>query len=89
MLSSKDLARYRQAVEETVVALGRDDIGVNVEDGGEGMLAVTFSRGTHAHNARIPMDALQTHEGAHAAVNGALLALTKLIAQEALSKASQ
>jgi hypothetical protein len=89
MSTPKDLAKYRQVVEEAVVALGRDDVGVNVEDGGDGMLAVTFSRGAHTHTARIPLDALKTHEGAHAAVNGALLAFSKRIAQEAISKASQ
>ncbi len=85
MLTPKDLARYRQAVEGAVGALGRDDVGVSVE----GMLAVTFSRGAHTHAARIPLDALKTHEGTHAAVNGALLAFSKRIVQEAISKASQ
>ncbi len=89
MLTRKDLDMYRRVVEEAVVALGRDDIGVNVEDGGDGMLAVTFSRGAHTHTARIPLDALQDHGRAHVAVNGALLVLSKEIAQEALAKASQ
>ncbi len=88
MVTPKDLARYRQVVEEAVGALGRDDVGVSVEDGGEGMMAVTFSRGARTHTERIPWDALKTHEGAHAAVNGALLAFSKRIAQEAISKAS-
>jgi len=89
MLTPKDLDRYRQVVEQAVTALGRDDVGVNVEDGRDGMLAVTFSRGVHAHTARIPVDALRTREGAHAAVNGPLLAFSKRIAQEGLSKAAQ
>jgi len=89
MLTPKDLDRYRRVIEEAVVALGRDDFGVNVEDGGEGMLAVTFSHGTHSHTAQIPLHALQTHEGAHIAVNGAVLGLSKAVAQEALTKASQ
>jgi hypothetical protein len=89
MLTPKDLDMYRRVVEEAVVALGRDDIGVNVEDGGDGMLAVTFSRGTHTHTARIPLDALKEHGRARAAVNGAVLVLSKEIAQEALARASQ
>jgi hypothetical protein len=89
MVTPKDLARYRQVVEEAVVALGRDDVGLSVEDGGDGMLAVAFSRGAHIHTAQIPLDVLKTHKGAHAAVNGALLAFNKRIAQEAISKASQ
>ncbi len=89
MVTPKDLARYREVVEEAVVALGRDDVGVTVEDGGEGLLAVTFLRGARTHTARIPLDALKTHQGAHAAVNGALLVFSKRIAQEAISKASQ
>lgn len=89
MLTPKDLAKYRAIVEEAVVALGRDDIGVNAEDGGPGVLAVMFSHGKHSHTAYIPVDALQTHESAHIAVNGAVLALSKAVAQEALSKGAQ
>ena len=89
MLPPKALARYRAIIEEAVVALGRDDIGVNAEDGGPGVLAVMFSHGKHSHTAYIPVDALQTHESAHIAVNGAVLALSKAVAQEALSKGAQ
>lgn len=89
MLTPKETDKYRRIVEEAVAALGRDDIGVSVEDGGPGVLAVTFSRGARSHTATIPIDALATHEGAHAAVNGAVLALSKAVAQEALAKASQ
>jgi hypothetical protein len=89
MATPKELDKYRAIIEEAVVALGRDDIGVHVEDGGPGDLAVMFSRGTRSHTAHIPMDALQTHESAHIAVNGAVLALSKAVAQEALAKASQ
>lgn len=89
MLAPRDLARYRAIIEEAVVALGRDDIGVNAEEGGPGVLAVMFSHGKHSHTAHIPLDALQTHESAHIAVNGAVLALSKAVAQEALSKGAQ
>lgn len=89
MLSPKDLDRYRRVVEAAAVALGRDDIGVNVEDGGDGLLAVTFSRGTRAHTAQIPVDALQDAEHARIAINGAVLALSKAVAQEAVAKATQ
>jgi len=89
MLTPRDLAKYRAIVEEAVVALGRDDIGVNAEDGGPGVLAVKFSHGKHSHTAYIPVGALQTHESAHIAVNGAVLVLSKAVAQEALSKGAQ
>ena len=88
-MTPKELDKYRRIVEEAVVALGRDDIGVNVEDGGPGMLSVTLSRGAHTHTAQIPVDALGTHEAAHAAVTGAVVALSKAVAQEALAKAAQ
>ena len=88
-MTPKELDKYRRIVEEAVVALGRDDVGVNVEDGGPGMLGVTFSRGAHTHTAQIPVDALGTHGAAHAAVTGAVLALSKAVAQEALAKAAQ
>ncbi len=90
MLTAKDLDRYRRAVEEAVVASGRDDIGVgSIEAAGPGMLAVTFSRGAHSHTAHIPAADLGTHEKAHAVITIALLALTKRIAQEDLAKAAQ
>ena len=89
MLTPKDLAKYRAIVEEAVVALGRDDIGINAEEGGPGVLAVTFSHRKHSHTAYIPVDALQTHESAHIVVNGAVLALSKAVAQETLLKGAQ
>ena len=89
MLTPKDADRYRLVIEEAVAALGRDDVGVKVEDGGEGMLAVTFSRGTRTHQAKVPMEALQEHEQAHITVNKALLALSKAVAQEAVTKATR
>ncbi len=71
------------------MALGRNDIGVNAEDGGPGVLAVIFSHGKHSHTAYIPVDALRAHERGHIAVNGAVLALSKAVAKEALSKGAQ
>lgn len=90
MLTAKDLEKYRRVIEEAVAAVGRDDVGVNVVDGGgDGMLAVTFSRGTHTHVAKIPVDALRDHEQARITVNAALLKLSKAVAQEAVAKATQ
>jgi len=73
-------------VEEAVAAIGRDDIGVNVADEGGGMLAVTFSRGSREHIAHVPAAELEDRERGHIAVNTALLAFSKRIAQDALTK---
>lgn len=88
MLSEKDLQGYRLAIEEAVVGVGRDDVGVGeVKEVREGMIEVTFSRGTHTSTAEIPVDQLTDHEHVRKAVNTAILSLSKEVAQEALHKA--
>ncbi len=88
MLTSKDLQRYRQIIEEAVVGLGRDDMGIGeVVEAREGVLSVTFSRGAHTFVADIPADALQDKESAERAVRGVLITLSKRVAQESLQKA--
>ncbi|HKV44660.1 MAG TPA: hypothetical protein VJT32_08305 [bacterium] len=89
-MAARDLRKYRGAVEDAVVALGRDDVGVGgIEVDDHDMLVVTFSRGTYVHTAHIPIGALEGQESANAAVNVAILGLSKRISQDALSKASR
>jgi hypothetical protein len=88
MLTKKDLQKYHQVIEEAVVGLGRDDIGVgDVTEAREGVLTVTFSRGSHTSVEDIPVDKLQNKEDAERAVRSVMLALSKRIAQESLHKA--
>ena len=90
MATTRDLETYRRAVEEAVMALGRDDVGVgDVESAEPGMVTVRFSRGRHAHIARIPIAALDQREEAYAVIMAALLALNKRTSLEALAKAAR
>ncbi|HLW60408.1 MAG TPA: hypothetical protein VKV57_10865 [bacterium] len=90
MIAAKDFKKYRGVVEQAVAALGRDDVGVgSIEVTGDDTLIVTFSRGTYVHTAHIPVGALGGQESANAAVNVALLGLSKRISQDVLSKASR
>jgi hypothetical protein len=86
--ASKSLQQYRQTIEEALAGLGRDDMAVaDVAEVREGILSVTFSRGTHMSTAEIPTDQLQDREGAQRAVRGVMLDLSKRVARESLQQA--
>jgi hypothetical protein len=88
MSTPKDLKRYRQTIEEAIVGLGRDDVGVGeVTETQRGTLSVTLSRGTHSTTEEIPLEALQGRSQANQAVVKAIRGLSKEVAQEALHKA--
>lgn len=88
MPATKALEKYRHTVEQAVAAMGRDDLGVSVSDGGGGMLAVTFSRGSREQTAHVCVWELEDRGRAHLAVKTALLAFSKRIAQETLVRAA-
>jgi len=49
MVTTRDIERYRQVIQEAVADLGREDMGVgDVRVAQHGVLAVEFRRGTHA-----------------------------------------
>jgi len=88
MRASKNLAQYRQALQEAVGALGRDDIGVGeVRLIRDGVLAVTFQRGTHQDVREIPVDTLQRRDTAHQAVTEAIRPLSKEVEREVMERA--
>jgi len=88
MLKPKDLEKYRAAIEEALVALGRDDVGVGeVKASSENMLSVTLSRGTRNYVVDIAVDRLNDRGHAHAALSAAILGLSKDVAHEAMDKA--
>ncbi len=85
MSTGRNLQKYRQAIEEALAELGRDDVGVGaIVETHEGILSVTFSRGTHQHTADIPIDKMKDREETKKTVRSALVALSKAIAQEAI-----
>lgn len=75
-------------VEDVAAAIGRDDLGVRVSDGGGGMLEILFSRGSRRHIAHVRAWELEDREHARLVVKTALLAFSKRIAQEALARAA-
>lgn len=88
MAATHNTQRYRQVIEEALAALGRDDVGVGgVSESSDGILRVTFSRGPHTHTIDVALDQLRDREHARAAINVAVLSLSKDIAQEAIKKA--
>ena len=87
-MKPKELEKYRAAIEEALVALGRDDVGVGeVKASSENMLSVTLSRGTRNYVVDIPVDRLNDRGHAHAALSAAILGLSKDVAHEAMDKA--
>lgn len=90
MPNPKELQEYRRFIEQTLVAMGRDDVGVGeVVDKGEGVLGVTFSRGSHTHNVDVPVAYLQQNEQARIAITRAILGLSKAIGKETMEIAER
>jgi hypothetical protein len=88
MLKPKDLEKYRAAIEEALVALGRDDVGVGeVKASSENTLSVTLSRGTHNYAVDLPVEKLNDRGTAHATMSAAILGLSKDVAHESMDKA--
>ena len=88
MSTPKDLKRYRQTIENAIVALGRDDVGVgDVTETEHGTLAVTLSRGAHSTVEEVPVDALRDRGQANQALVKAIRGLSKEVALETINKA--
>lgn len=90
MLDSKELQNYRRFIEETLIAMGRDDVGVGeVLEKSAGVLAVTFSRGSHTQTVEVPLDNLQQKEQARTAITRAILGLSKEVEKETMEIAER
>jgi hypothetical protein len=88
MVGPKELRELKRRIEETLVAMGRDDVGVGeVSEPREGVLGVTFSRGSHTHTAEVPLNELQNSQQARITVTRAILHLSKEIEQETMATA--
>lgn len=90
MLSPKALQDYKNFIEQTLVAMGRDDVGVGeVTERSEGVLAVTLSRGSHAQTVEVPLDKLQQKELARVAITRAIFGLSKEVEKETMEIAER
>ncbi len=90
MPNPKELQEYRRFIEQTLVAMGRDDVGVGeVVDKGEGVLGVMFSRGSHTHTVDVPVASLQQNEQARITITRAILGLSKAIEKETMEIAER
>ena len=90
MADPKELQEYRRFIEQTLVAMGRDDVGVgDVVEKQEGILGVTLSRGSHTSAVDVPVAQLQQNEQARVAITRAIFGLSKAVEQETMEKAER
>ena len=90
MPDPKALQEYKRFIEQTLVAMGRDDVGVgDVVEKDAGVLGVTLSRGSHTHTVDIPMANLQQNEQARIAVTRAMFGLSKAVEKETMEIAER
>jgi hypothetical protein len=90
VLKPKEVEDYKRLIEETLIAMGRDDVGVGeVAEKQEGTLAVALSRGAHTETVEVPVDRLQGKEQARATINRAILGLSKAVEKETMEIAER
>ena len=90
MADPKELQEYKRFIEQTLVAMGRDDVGVgDVAAKSEGVLGVTLSRGSHTHTVDVPVASLQHNEQARIAITRAIFGLSKAIENETMETAKR
>jgi len=88
MDTQKDAQQYQRMIEDALVAMGREDVAVKeVGIPDDGALSVTFVRGVHSYTAIVALDDLHDPERARAAVNRAMMGLSKEVSQESMEKA--
>jgi hypothetical protein len=86
----KEIQEYRRYIEQTLVAMGRDDVGVGeVVEKEAGSLAVTLSRGSHTHTVDVPVAQLQQNEQARIAITRAIIGLSKAVEKETMETAER
>jgi hypothetical protein len=90
MADPKELQEYKRFIEQTLVAMGRDDVGVgDVIEKPEGVLGVTLSRGSHTHTVDVPVAQLQQNEQARVAITRAIFGLSKAVEKETMEIAER
>lgn len=90
MADPKALQEHRRFIEQTLVAMGRDDVGVGdvVEKEG-GILGVTLSRGSHTQTVDVPIAQLQQNEQARTTLTRAMIGLSKAVEKETMETAQR
>lgn len=90
MLKPKELEECKRVIEETLIALGRDDVGVgDVAEKSGGLVAVALSRGAHTQTVEVPIDGLRAKEQARTTMSRAILGLSKAIEKETMETAER
>ncbi len=90
MADPKELQGYKRFIEQTLVAMGRDDVGVgDVVEKEEAILGVTLSRGSHVHTVDVPVAQLQQNEQARIAITRAIFGLSKAVEKETMETAER
>lgn len=90
MLKPKELGECKRIIEQTLIALGRDDVGVgDVAEPSAGTLSVAFSRGGHIQTVEVPINELRAKEQARTTINRAILGLSKAIEKETMETAER
>ncbi len=89
MLKPRELQECKRVIEETLIALGRDDVGVgDVAEKSGGLVAVALSRGGHTQTVEVPIDGLRK-EQARTTMSRAILGLSKAIEKETMETAER
>lgn len=87
-MESEKQANYRKVLEQHLSTLGRDDIGIGtVTQADDHTLCVEFIKGPMRHEATIPVASLQHPDQARAALNAALLKISKAVEKQHIEAA--
>lgn len=90
VLTHKELEGCKRVIEETLTALGREDVGVgDVAEKSGGMLAVALSRGAHTQTVEVRIDELRGKEQARTTMGRAIIGLSKAIEKETIETAER
>ena len=79
--------KHRDRLQELVTHLGRDDIGVGEVSESDGRVHFTLSRGEHSLQADMPLEVLEDHDRALAAMLAIVPDLSKAIEREHIEAA--
>ena len=86
-MTASDTGKLRDQLQELVMHLGRDDIGVGEVTEVEDRVQFTLTRGDHALKGEMPIDALHDHERALAAMLAIVPGLSKAIERDHIEAA--
>lgn len=89
-MSTDRLDELRKLLEQHLVRLDRDDLGVGeVRDAGPDRLEVEFIKGGLRRTAELPIEDLRDPERARAAMNTAILRISKAVERQHIEAAKK